>query len=489
MTSSSTSQSKNIGFAFLQVAREFPEFPAIMSENYTLSYGQLWGSVHGLATRLQSHGVNRESIVALNTGEKFVSLTMLLATSLLGCQFIVANPVLARAKIVTPTHFFRSPDASGSSEVDFIEIDREWFAAADQNLPNADGLPGYANENDPWLILNTSGTTGHPKFVVLSQRIAFDRTAAISDDFPKASVTFASLFGCTSRPFFARALGALLNGCAIVDSLDVTFWEVCGVNFVCGSPSQAVKAFEEQAIQRKFKRIEVSGAKLTDVMARQLLQNFETVVDVYGASETNKAYSNLVSLDEAGEIHLVGNPVPTTRVEIVHDDGSECQVGKIGSVRICNDYTVEGYLNAPDLTAKSFRDGYFFPGDRAYRSETGALCVVNREDNVFNLGGNKVDATLVDTVMAHVEGVRDAICFKNPKPQAIDELLAFIELEDGAESARVVSELEVVCLQKLGYLIAPKKYHLIDHVPRGEGGQAMRRECEKLLLAGAGLGK
>ena len=72
-------------------------------------------------------------------------------------------------------------------------------------------------------------------------------------------------------------------------------------------------------------RIEVSGAKLPDDIAANLLKNFELVVDVYGASETNKTFENIVMRDSEGADHSKGAGVLDSEVEIVSATGSTPQ--------------------------------------------------------------------------------------------------------------------------------------------------------------------
>ncbi len=477
-------QDVNIGFAFAGIAREAGEFPALVTHEYVLTYGDLWRMVYSFAKRLQDLGVDHDSVVALNTGEKVVSISALLATALLGAQFVPTDMELARQKPVKPTHFIKSAEAAGARAVAFIDIDESWLPTQDTPVdPDPSEFPGYSDRDAPWLILHTKGSTGRAKFIKLSQRIVFDRTRATHLDFPVGKLTLAPLYGCTTRPFFARAIGVLLNRCSLVDSPDINFWRQAGVNAVCCSPTQASKWFENIVPGRKFPIIEVAGGKLPEHEVRNLLDLFEEVHDVYGASETNKSFTNVITLGSNGRIKRRGLPVETTRVEVLNSHGDVCAPGQIGMIRVKNDYLAAGYINEPEATAKSFREDCFYPGDIASWGANGELEIIGRDDDVINLGGNKVDAMLIDLTMKLVPGVRDAICFKNPKDGAANELLAFVEFEDPGNRGSVTADLEEFCLKKIGLFLTPKKFRMINKVPRSEGGHPMRRECERLLLA------
>ncbi len=68
-----------------------------------------------------------------------------------------------------------------------------------------------------------------------------------------------------------------------MDSRDLNFWTKVGVNLVCGSPLQVVNFMGGSSFSPRVARIEVSGAKLPEEAALVLLNNFNLVVDVYGA--------------------------------------------------------------------------------------------------------------------------------------------------------------------------------------------------------------
>jgi len=475
-------QKYNVGFLFRDVARKYPMFPAIINETTVITYVQLLATVVGFAKRLQAQGVGRNSIVALNTGDLPISTTVLLATSLLGCRLVTASNILAKQDLVKPTHFLRTAEAKGKNDIGFIEIDASWLVADEQDpFEAANAFQGYENPSDPWLLLHTSGTTGRPKFINLSHRLVTDRTKAISADFPLAQVTCAMLFNCTSRPFFARVAGALLNACAIVDSDSPDFWKLSGVNTVFCSPGQFETFTRDGSLSVRFKKVEVSGAKLDDAVAYKLLRYFDNVVDIYGASETNKTFANIISVNEDGVLTRSGKKLDS-EIEIVDRDGNLCPPGKTGAVRIKNNYTVEGYMNAPEATEKSFIDGWFYPGDVGIWGPNGELDIIGRNDEIISFGGVKIDAELIDLIIKGTEGVKDAICFKSPKTDQ-NEILAFIVFEEGINKALCIEKVRENYQSHLGLPCFLGRLHEIDEVPYNENGRPMRMLCQKMVLS------
>ena len=186
---------ENIAAQYCRVAQGYRNFPALLGDGVALSHGQFWRAVNGLARHMADDGVGPGSLVALNSRNMVVVLTTLMATALLGAGFVVAGPILARAKVVKPSHFYRTPEMAGHSAVDFHLLPPEWLRS--EGPGTEDLAPAVVEPEAPWMYLHTSGTTGEPKFIAVSQRMVRVRSRAAEVDFPKAATTFASFFGCT----------------------------------------------------------------------------------------------------------------------------------------------------------------------------------------------------------------------------------------------------------------------------------------------------
>lgn len=472
----------SIGSLFATVAREFADFPAIALPDRVMTYARLAQITGGFCRRLRAIGVDRGSVVALNSTDIVVSVAVLLATAQLGCQFVAAGPNLARTKALRPTHFLRSAEMQDSQRIRYHLIDESWLPGVDEDdSPDQGTGEDCVDLEAPWLAMHTSGTTGTPKYLSLSQRIVLARTAAIAGDFPRGATTIAMLFGCMSRPFHARAIGALLNGGTIVAGTDVAHWRQWGVDYVCGSPLQAANLFRDTAPGKKFQRIETSGGRLSDEDAALLLDHFDTVIDIYGASETNKSFATVIERGADGAILRTGRPLDS-EVQVVDRQGNPCPPGTAGTVRVRNPYLAPGYVGEPAKTAKSFRDGWFYPGDIGQWTSRGALEIIGREDDLISIGGVKVYATLIDLMISVVPGVREAICFKNPKASAANELLAFVKFDPLVNRADCTEAIRTSITERFGVMLPVGNIHAIDAIPRDENGKPLRALAQKMIL-------
>ena len=109
----------SLAMSYRRIAVENPEFPAIMREHRVKTHSDFWQVVRSFAFRLRNEGVTASSLIALNSVDMLASLATLFASSLLGSRFVVASELLADAKVLQPTHFFRSPEITARKRVNF----------------------------------------------------------------------------------------------------------------------------------------------------------------------------------------------------------------------------------------------------------------------------------------------------------------------------------------------------------------------------------
>ena len=351
--------------------------------------------------------------------------------------------------------------------------------------PDQDGseFPGYGDADDPWWVVHTSGTTGKPKYLNISQRAVYGRSMAVQADFKPLHTRVCSLFPCNTRPFIARANAALLNACTIIDTIDIAFMQAQGVNLVCGAPRTAMQWLAGRTIAPPMPLIQVSGAKLSDADAAILLQSFDTVEDVYGSSETSKSFVNVKTLNQ-GQVVTRGQLLDS-EVQIIGMDGEPCtSPGLKGTVRIRNGYMASAYIAEPQATEKAFRDGWFYPGDLGWWGPAGELVIGGRLDEVINLGGEKVDPNAVDEVLCSVRWHHRRGQFSRSLGDVTPpRLMAMVTVSDLAEADKCVAAAHLACRERLAAFMVPQMIFVVPSIPMTSDGAPRRTECQLLAQA------
>jgi len=473
----------NIARCFAGVALENPDQKAIIAADITVSYAKLWRIIRGFATRMQEIGIGHGALVAVHSKDMIACIASMMASSLLGAGYVPFEGHLVTGAAVSPTHFLRSPDVSPYPAVNYHLMSTSWpQAAAPDPAANGSEFAGYRQAEDPWLFVPTSGTTGEAKYLGISQRDVYYRSLAMREDFQPHYTRFCSLFPCDTRPFFARANAALLRACTIIDAVDIAFVQVHGVNLVCGAPRMAVEWLAGRRISPKIPVLQVSGAKLSDADATFLLESFDTVEDVYGASETSKSFVNVKAL-EGGRLKTRGKPLDS-EVQIVGNDGARITApGLQGAVRIRNDYMASSYVAAPVSSDRAFRNGWFYPGDVASWGPAGELVVAGRLDEIVNLGGVKINLGDVDEVLCSADGISAAATFRDPSQPNPPCLMAMVTVSSVADADQSVAAAHSACLERFGFIFAPRIILVVPSIPMTGDGAPRRIECERLAHA------
>ncbi|MBL4806252.1 MAG: acyl--CoA ligase, partial [Rhodobacteraceae bacterium] len=229
----------------------------------------------------------------------------------------------------------------------------------------------------------------------------------------------------------------------------------------------------------KIREIHLAGSNLSDELALKLLTSFEHVVDLYASTESNRSFKNVKSLTVDGIVTTKGQPLDSI-VQIIDPDGNTCGAGIEGVVRVKNNYLVKGYLNNPEAEKASFRNGWFYPGDRGKWGSDGQLVILGRTDDVINLGGVKINGTEVDAVLQSVDGIADAVCFKSPLPKEPDTLIAFVVIEKDVDPQTCIDRLRKTCLATLSTRQIPAKIIEVTGLPKAQKGGTKRWKCQNL---------
>ncbi len=469
----------NIGAALARGAAAHPDREAIVAADLRLSYAKLWQIAQAFALNMQAHGIGRGVTVALESRDLIASVAVMAATALVGARFVLHNPMTGVEP--GPLVVLHSPDRPAPLVPDarVIEMTAAWSPMHTLVGPEtAEAFPGAEAAEAPWWTIHTSGTTGHPKALILGQRVAHDRSVAAATDFRGGETRFCSIFPCYTRPFFVRAMAALVNGSTILDILDPGILASEGANLFAGSPRLIQDWLTRWQPRVRFARVQVSGAPFSDAAAARMLAVFDAVEDVYGAGETNKSFVNLRQMQD-GQIRRFGKP-QDSEIEISRPDGSRCAVGEVGEVRVRNAYLAPGYRDAPEATARAFRHGWFHPGDLARWEADGALTIVGRVDQIINLSGTKIDPAEVEDVLHEVSGVVQAAVFLDPVEQVPPRTMAFLMLAPGVDLVSTVDAAIAHCAQRLAGLKSPGYFFVVPEIPMTHDGVPRRSECARI---------
>jgi acyl-CoA synthetase (AMP-forming)/AMP-acid ligase II len=352
----------------------------------------------------------------------------------------------------------------------------------------------------PGTCLFTSGSTGEPKGVLISEADLMQRAATEigwfglgPDDVLLSILPFSFDVGL-NQLFTALAVGGelvLLDSwlpadiTAIVERRRVT--GISGVPAIWQDLIHSGGGFDTQGRHASLRYVTISGGSLS----REYLQKLPAVVGragifkTYGQTEAFRATS-LRPEDYQGKLDSVGTPFPGVHVYIVRDDGVRCDAGEIGEVVHTGLGVMLGYLGSsqrPEV-ANKLRPNPFrgaddpapvavFTGDLGYVDADGYLYLKGRRDSMLKVMGNRVYPQEVTTQLLTLPGVRDAVVAGVSREDGQTVLVAFV-------AAAPATELTAGAVRKglntrLPAFMVPREIVFVEHIPRTPSGKPDQR--------------
>ncbi len=359
-------------------------------------------------------------------------------------------------------------------------------------LPRA---PFDATADRPSLLLFTSGTSGRPKGVILTERNL--RETAINFSM-LTRVDGASRFLCDSPMFHVIGIvtnvrPALLHGGSIVVSdgfnaartLARLGDPALGVTHYVGVP-QMLEALRHEpgfdvAPLRRLRALVSGGAPHADSDLRAWLADGVPLVLGFGMSETGTVFGMSTDLATiARKLGSVGIAGPGVETRLVNREGEEVAAGEAGELLIRGDNVSPLYWRDSQATAAS-RDaaGWFATGDIARCDADGFFWIVDRRKDMFISGGENVYPAEIESLLVTYPGI--AHCAVVGVPHARwGEVghLAIVELPDAAV---VHADLLEFLAERLARYKVPKYVSVIAEMPRTATGKIQKGALRELL--------
>ncbi|MGD8563207.1 MAG: AMP-binding protein [Desulfarculaceae bacterium] len=458
-------------------------------EEREISYGELADQVAGLASGLLGHGLKPGDRVAVMMANHPDHIVTFLALASLGCVWIPVNVHL------------RGPSLEyilGRSQPRAVIIDEVYWETVESLLPHefpqtvilrqasktqtqscldfaelintgATHLPGEPKLNDLRCISFTSGTTGPPKGVLMTERML--QVCAIGAGLA-ASVQPGDVF-LVWEPLYHNS-GAQICILALQ----------CPVKLIM-TPRFSASNFWSQIKRHHVTKIHYLGG-IVDILLKQSARSEEAahqagiafgggchrekwslfeqrfgvkIQECYGLTEA----SGFSTINTSGKIGSIGKPLPYFEVQIIDEAGRLVSPNEKGEIIIHEKepgLITQGYLDNPEATAEALKDGCLHTGDLGSYDDDGDFFYLGRIKDSIRRRGENISAWEVERVLNRHPDVQESAVIGVAADIGEQELKAFIKLRDGS----TLSPLELVkwCEPSLPYYQIPRFIEFID---------------------------
>ena len=375
----------------------------------------------------------------------------------------------------------------------------EWVAGQAADDPGVE-----TTGDDVAFQLYTSGTTGLPKGVMLTNDNFFQGVSGIADQWrltpDSVNLAMMPMFHIAGAGW---AMVGLYHGAATVVLRDIdparilqvipefrvtnAFMVPAVIQFLLMTPGVDTTDFSS------LRTLVYGASPITD---KVLLQGIETFgcefIQVYGLTETTGAITQLDGTDHDPEnrpqlLRSCGRPYPWVEMRAVDGAGEDVPIGQVGELWTRSHQNMAGYWNNPAATAEAVTpDGWFRTGDAGYLDADGFVYLHDRVKDMIVSGGENVYPAEVENVLARHPAVADVAVIGVPDDTWGEAVKAIVVLspEAGLAADDVERELIAFARESLAGYKLPKSVDVTDALPRNPSGKLLKRELREPYWVG-----
>lgn len=464
-----------------------PSRTAVVHGSHRMSYAELNSSSARLAAGLVHLGVERHERVAILFPHRPDWLVAFFGILKAGGIPVIPNPMLTGPELAAvlqdsdskvllcDERFSRTlgPHLSSIRALKHVvESDGEQFSSLPGQGPPLPPLE--QDDTAPAVIVYALGILGRQKGIVHSHRslvaatnLLISATEQTDRDVLVDPIPFFYLLGLC-----IGALVPLRCGSTIVIIPRFTPTAVAeavskeGGTLMVGVPAmyEALLGVREEAPDATLYGLRAAftgGARTPPSLTRSLEQRCSTVLcDVYGLSE-----HLLVSLSTIHHRKLGTAGRPVCELRIVDDDGTELPQGEIGEAVVRGKWTMEGYYNAPELTAQVLRDGWLHTGDLVRLDQDGYLEYIKKKSSIIvTSAATKIQPTEVETVLLKHPAVAQ-VSYVGVESRG-GEVLPTVYVVPQRGQRATSRELRSFCWGKVAQYKLPRRIEIVDSIPK-----------------------
>ncbi|QKJ19206.1 class I adenylate-forming enzyme family protein [Microbacterium hominis] len=468
-----------------------PRRIAIDDRGVTTDYAALAARATALAARLRAAGFGPGHRIATVSGNSTDHVVAFFACALIGAAFV---PLSWR---LTPREL---GDALERANPALLLVEDEYAALADAGLRLAAARPPVAplgslgiessapacadpvaarpvRDDDPLLVIFTSGSEAAPKGVVLTHANCFWNNLALGqalpltqDDVVLAMLPQFHIAAWNCQPLLAWWVGATVvlersfqpaRALQLIRERRVTAMMGVPTQYAMLAADPGWAAAEVGTLTQAL----VGGATMPPSVRQAWLEHGVPLTQGYGLTEAAPNVLYLPAAEAAEHPGAVGRPYPHVSVRLTDPDtGLVLEGAATGEVWVRGLSVFSGYLGDPEATAAALDGDWLRTGDLARRDEAGRYSIVDRLKDIYISGGENVAPAEVEHALRLHPLIDQAAVVGVPDPVWGERGVAFVVPVAG----RVLSVDEVLAhaRQTLAAFKVPVRVEFVDDLPR-----------------------
>jgi len=476
-----------------------PDKTAVIFNDEHITYAQLDDRVRAFANFLKAKGVTRGDKVMLDTGNSPDFIYIYFGTVRNAAVIVPVNPML------TPTELAYIASDSGSKFLFIKEDVMQKLGHTEDTLSEKLGLAVFAlndklmaeamasprddfdmikDNQDISTFLYTSGTTGHPKAVMLTHYNLVYNTwqnkmalEAVHEDIFMCVLPMFHVFACTANIMLPLFLGATV---AIIETFQpkavISGLLENNITVFLGVPAMYMVLIEAAKNNIFFPKLRLAisgGAPLPlDIYYKSQDIAHLPIIEGYGLTEASpsSAFNPPSGVHKAGSIGLA---LVGLDAIIGGENDEELPIGEVGELLLRGDNVMKGYYNKPEETALAIQNGWLHTGDLAKMDEDRYIYIVDRKKDMIIVAGLNVYPREIEEVLFEHPKVRDAAVVGEDDKLRGESVVAYIVLKEGEDAYH--KEILRWLRERLASYKLPRRIEFVEALPRNSSGKILKR--------------
>lgn len=482
-------------------ARETPDAPYLLdAEGRTLSYAEVAAQARGLAGWLAAEGVAPGESVAWAMGNGLESALCLLGALRGGYLATAVNLVAGRdiiayvlehsdARVVLVSaeteHPIRDALAQSASTVRVVVVEEALFTSQD--------APPMPDAGTDGLLMYTSGTTGRPKGVVLTQAslVAGGHNPATAHRLTPKDRALCVLPLYHINGLCVTVMGPLVSGGSVVLPPKFStprFWPLIRARrctWFSVVPTQISYLLHDDTPFEAIPSLRF-GRSASAPLSPDVQSAFEArfgvpIIETMGLTETA---AQILSNPLPPGLRKIGSPGVAVGNEVMIADATQREVprGTEGEVLVRGANVLRCYRKNPEATADALTaEGWLRTGDLGRMDAQGYVTITGRLKELIIKGGENIAPREIDEALYTHPDVVEAAAFACPCDRYGQRIEAGVMLGDG--STATAETLIALCIERVGKFKAPDRVHILPELPKGPSGKIQRIKLAELIAA------
>jgi len=488
-------QRKLVHEQVLHQAAATPDAVAVSHGDARLTYRQLAGRAHAIASALRAQGVRPGDRVGLCVERSADMVAAMLGVLETGAAYVPLDPAYPEDRIafmvddaklkavVTEKRVLDSLELPhGAPRVLLDEVAREAEPPA----------VGPVDPETPAYVIYTSGSTGKPKGVMVPHRAvtnflqSMTKQPGLTASDTLLAVTTLSFDIAVLELWLPLTVGARVAVASREDSGEadrlIALMEREKPTVLQATPVTWRMLLDGGWKGDRALKALVGGEALPIDLARRLVEQVGQLWNMYGPTETT-VWSTLERVTAPVDRVLIGRPLDNTSLYVLDANGKPVPLGVPGELYIGGEGVTSGYLFRPELTAERFVHDPFAgkPGAVMYRTgdlarfmTDGRVECLGRNDGQVKVRGHRIEVGEIEARLCDHPNVREACVVARDDARGEKRLVAYVVPKSASEPLGTL-ELRKHARKSLPDYMVPNLFEELPELPRTPNGKVDRK--------------